>query len=155
MIYIIGTEHSKTQFWSDAIRQGISLDTCPAIVEAFEDYLREVATAAGAPVIAEENSQYCVDQMEGGASVAAKVAEGFGLRHVYCDPDREERIRLSIKSLEEKERVWLKRLQAFSPNKTSIIFICGADHCRTFQALLQQNGLKAQIHCENWVTEHA
>ena len=36
MIHIIGTAHGKTQYWSDLISKGESLDTCPVIVERFE-----------------------------------------------------------------------------------------------------------------------
>ena len=63
MIHIIGTDHSKTQFWSDAIRQDRSLDTSAAIVERFKSYLREAATSLKATVIAEENSRQRVDQL--------------------------------------------------------------------------------------------
>jgi hypothetical protein len=60
MIHIIGTAHSKTQFWSDAIKQGESLDTCVAIVERFESYLRDAAASLIAAVIAEESSEWSV-----------------------------------------------------------------------------------------------
>ena len=38
MIHIIGTAH-RTQYWSDAIRQNKSIDTCAAIVGRFEKLL--------------------------------------------------------------------------------------------------------------------
>ena len=150
MIYIIGTAHTKTQFWSDAIRRGESLDTCTAIVERFESYLRDAAICLNAKVIAEENSQYLVDQIEGGFSVAKKVAEELGLLHAYCDPDAEERRSLGIR-LEDREPIWMDRIKHFSPNETSIIFVSGADHSITFQAVLERGGLHARIHCQDWM----
>jgi hypothetical protein len=151
MINIIGTAHSKTQFWSDAIRQGVSLDTCAAIVERFEAYLRDAAISRQAEVIAEENCKYLVDLRPGGLSVAANVAEELGLRHIYCDPDPNERSALNIQP-ECREAIWMHRLQPFSPNATSIIFVCGADHSLTFQSLLKRNGIHARIHCRDWAT---
>jgi hypothetical protein len=43
--------------------------------------------------------------------------------------------------------------QAFSPNTSSIIFICGADHSLTFLSLLQRHGLNARIHCGDCTLE--
>jgi hypothetical protein len=67
-------------------RQRQSLDTCAELIEDFEAYLRNTAISLQAKVIAEENSNYLVLQMMGGLSVAKKVAEELGVRHVYCDP---------------------------------------------------------------------
>src|ERR1700730_9108077 len=113
MIHIIGTDHSKTQFWSDAIRRDASLDTCAAIVERFEAYLRGAATSLKASVISEEMSKERVVLMGSGAlSVAKKVAEELGLRHAYCDPDLEERRCIHSK---DREPIWMACIQPFSP----------------------------------------
>jgi hypothetical protein len=153
MIHMIGTDHSKTQFWSDAIRRDASLDTCAAIVERFEAYLRDAATSLKATVIAEEMSKQRVDQMgRGASSVSKKVAEELGLRHAYCDPDLEERRSLGICS-EDREPIWRDRIQPFSPNETSVIFVCGAYHSISFQSLLERSGLHARIHCQDWTEE--
>jgi hypothetical protein len=151
MIHIIGAAHRKTQFWSDLIRRGESMDTCPVIVERFESYLRNAAISLNATTIAEENSKHLVDQLEGGSSVAKKVAEELSLRHAYCDPDLDERASLSVGiHKEDREPIWMDRIQPLSPNETSIIFICGADHSVSFHSLLGRNGLHARIHCPDW-----
>jgi hypothetical protein len=153
MIHIIGTDHKKTQFWSDAIRQNKAKDTCAAIVGRFELYLRDATILLEAAVIAEENSEQRVDKMDGGspASVAKTVADALGLRHVYCDPDLNERGALGVgKHQNDREPIWMDRIQRFSPNETSIIFVCGADHAVSFQSLLEWNGLYAGIYCEDW-----
>jgi len=150
MIHIIGTAH-RTQYWSDAIRQSKSIDTCAAIVGRFENYLRDSATSLNVTVIAEELSEQLVDQMEGGASVAKTVVEELGLRHAYYDPNREERIALGVgERPEDREPIWMARIQPFSPNETSIIFVCGAEHSVSFQSLLERNSLHARIHCQDW-----
>jgi hypothetical protein len=152
MIHIIGTDHRKTQFWSDAIRQNKSIDTCAAIVGRFELYLRDAAILLEAAVIAEKNSKQCVDEMgDGGSSVAKTVADELGLRHAYCDPDLNERSALGVgKHQNDREPIWMDRIQPFSPNETSIIFVCGACHSVSFQSLLEWSGLYAGIHCEDW-----
>ena len=59
MIHIIGTAHERTQYWSDAIRRGESIDTNSEIVQQFELYLREAVDSLAATAIAEELSQQC------------------------------------------------------------------------------------------------
>ena len=153
MIHIIGTAHTKTQFWSDAIRDGSSLDTCAAIVERFEAYLREAAISLRARVMAEENSQHMVLQFEGGSSVAKKVAGELRMHHVYCDPDPSERQALNIQTNEDRETIWMQRIRPFSPNEISMVFVCGADHSLTLTALFECNDLRAQIYCRDWTME--
>ena len=58
LIHIIETAHGKTQYWSDLIRKGELLDTCPVIVERFELYLRDAAISINATTIAEEKSNW-------------------------------------------------------------------------------------------------
>jgi hypothetical protein len=72
---------------------------------------------------------------------------------MYCDPDPAERRALKIIDSEGREAVWMDRVQAFSPNTSSIIFTCGADHSLTFLSLLQRHGLNARIHCGDWTLE--
>ena len=154
MIYIIGTGHTRTQMWSDAIRNGESLDTDAATVERFQLYLRDASISLDAAVIAEELSRQVVEDRPGGASVAELVAHDLQLTHLYCDPDRDERRELCIRTGTEREAIWLSRLQRLHPNSTSIIFVCGADHCDSFKAMLDQNELYARIYCGDWTLNH-
>jgi hypothetical protein len=151
LIHIVGTAHS-TQMWSDAIKNGTSCDAKRATIEKFQSYLREVAVSLRATAIAEELSRQVVKQRDGGASVAEQVARDLKLQHHYCDPDREERQERHIESTDvaAREEFWLTCLQPLDPNATSIVFVCGADHCETFKAMLDKRKLQAQIHCPDW-----
>ncbi len=153
MIHIIGTAHERTQMWSDAIRNGESCDTDSATVEKFRQYLHDQAISLGATAIAEELSKQVVDDREGGMSVAKQVADDIRLHHLYCDPDRDERKKLGI-TLETdcsvREAIWLSRVKSLSPNETSIIFVCGANHSSTFNSTLERSGIQARIHCSDW-----
>ena len=102
-------------------------------------------------MIAEENSEYAVAQLEGGSSVAKKVADELRVRHIFCDPDRDERQAAIIQTNPERETVWMQRVRSSYKKDGSIIFICGADHSLSFGALLDRNGLHAQIYCQDWM----
>jgi hypothetical protein len=149
MIHIIGTAHS-VQCWSDAIKSGIDCDADPTTVKRFERYLHDAALLLGVTAIAEELSQKAVEQRRGGSSVAKEVARRLGLRHFFCDPDRDEREALGVSTGVDREAVWASRLEPLSPNETSMIFLCGANHSDTFKRTLERRGLDARIHCDDW-----
>jgi hypothetical protein len=152
MIHLIGTAHERTQYWSDAIRCGESTDTNSEIVQQFEQYLRNAVASLAATAIAEELSQKCVEERAGGMSVCKKVADDLGLHHLFCDPDHDERRKLNITTTDQRESVWASRVATLAPNETSVIFVCGVDHCSTFLAKLEQRGLRARIHCDDWTS---
>jgi hypothetical protein len=149
MIFIIGTRHSL-QYWSDAIRNGEDCDADPVTVQQFEDFLQHAAITLDATIIAEELSQESVEERQGGVSVARQVAKRLGLCHLYCDPDRAEREALSVSAGHEREDFWASRIQLLLPNDTRAIFVCGADHSRSFAWKLEGRGLIAQVYCADW-----
>jgi hypothetical protein len=149
MIHIVGTRHS-VQYWSDAIRNGENCDADAATVERFEQYLQTIAGSLRATVIAEELSQHCVEQRQGGESVAKRVAGRLGLRHLFCDADQDERDAHGISTAPERERFWASRIQPILPNNTSLIFVCGADHSHSFKTVLEGLDLCARVYCDDW-----
>jgi hypothetical protein len=153
MIHIIGTVHELTQYWSDVIRRGESIDTTPEIVQQFEQYLRDAVGALAATALAEELNQQCVEERVGGMSVCKKVADDLGLHHLFCDPDHDDRRKLNITTADHREDLWVSRVATLVPDETSVIFVCGADHCSTFPAKLEQRGLQARIHCDDWKSQ--
>ena len=77
--------------------------------------MRDAAISLNATTIAEENSKQLVDQLEGGSSVAKKVAEELGLRHAYCDPDLDGRASLGVGiHQEDREPIWVAHSAPFS-----------------------------------------
>ncbi len=96
MIYIIGTSH-RLQIWSDALRNGEVYGLTRDNVEAFERYLRGVATSLRADVIAEELNDDAIRLCNPGASsVAQGIAVSLGIKHIFCEPDMEERRALGV-----------------------------------------------------------
>jgi hypothetical protein len=101
MIHIIGTSHSL-QVWTDAIRNGESLDASREAVEAFESYLADLARLFKADLIAEEASdESLAAQGHGASSVAKGVATLLSIQHLFCDPDTEQRRATGLKVGEE------------------------------------------------------
>ena len=152
MIHIIGTAHERTQYWSDAVRQGEAIDTDRETVWQFEQYLHDAIGSLAATAIAEELSQQSVKERVGGMSVCKKVADDVGLHHLFCDPDHDERQKLNITTADQREDLWVSHVATLVPNETSVIFVCGAAHCTTFRAKLEQRGLQARIHCDDWTS---
>jgi hypothetical protein len=107
--------------------------------------LQAVATTVHAAAIAEELSRECIEERQGGASVAKQVADCLGLRHLYCDPESGERSAHGISNSDQREEFWISRIQQLIPNSTSVIFVCGANHSPSFKAKLDARGLHAQI----------
>jgi len=101
MIHIIGTRHSL-QVWTDAIRNGESLDARREAVEAFESYLADVARSLKVDLIAEEASDtWIAAHGHGASSVAKDVVTSLGIQHLFCDPDTGQRRALGLKVGEE------------------------------------------------------
>jgi hypothetical protein len=81
MIYIIGTWH-LFQVWTEAKRTGESLDARKEHVEAFENYLTDVATSLKAHMIAEEASEdWVIDHGHGASSVAKDITKQCAFAH--------------------------------------------------------------------------
>jgi len=132
-------------------------------------------------MIAEEASEEWVgDHGHGASSVAKGVARQLGIRHLFCNPNRDESRAVGLKvgaqlvaqataissetgrnwndiydegvrkQFAIREAFWLGRLGSHDPNNKSIIFVCGADHVDTFPAALNAKEILARIQCREW-----
>lgn len=126
--------------------------------------------------IAEELSEDALEIQGSSHSTCLEVARGARVEHLFCDPDREERQRIGIPTVEQlktelkigramsthdearlisKEREFWPRREAYwlakirSLQLTCGIFVCGRDHRESFQNLLRAEC----VHCESveWV----
>jgi len=180
MIYIVGTAHS-VQVWSNAKWNGTSLDASKEMMQAFEIYLETAARSLDASMIAEEACEEWVRRHgQGASSVARDVARRLGIKHLFCDPDSQERRAMGLKVglelteyarkvaadtgrhfdevyLEERgkgfaprESIWIERLGNYEPNNRSLIFICGADHVETLKSALDARDIMAEVYCRDW-----
>ena len=162
MIVVVGTSHS--------------IQTASLELKAFlESICKEVKICA----IAEEMNKGALAERGYAESIPMQVANALQLPHRFCDPNREERARLDIgqendiraqawlsrsklseseitarvaESHAKRERYWLEQLRTL--NLWPVLFICGADHVRTFCQLLKQQGISVQIEAEDWASNN-
>jgi hypothetical protein len=141
MVHLVGVDHIiQHNGYVDAEEKKAIRD--------FQKYLGERTTALGASTLAEEFSE---DAMRlGCASVATvqEVARKLGIRHLFCDPGKDERSRLGISSNAQREAYWEEKILPF--RKEEIIFVCGDDHVAPFSAVLRQHGWKCDVLSEGW-----
>jgi hypothetical protein len=97
MIYIIGTWH-RFQVWAETIRNGESFGVRKEHVEAFENYLTDLARSLKADMIAEESSEdFVADHGHGATSVAEDITKQLSIQHLFCNPSKSEYRALGLK----------------------------------------------------------
>ena len=158
-VIIIGTSHS-IQMASSKLKTHL------------ERLCRELTVRA----VAEEMSEEALLENNYTASVPMRVAEALRLPHRFCDPDRAERTRLQIRQENEirksaflanlpepevlarlseshakRELYWLRQLR--NHNLWPVLFVCGANHVRSFGELLRREGIVMRVVAEDWVIE--
>ena len=113
-----------------------------------------------------------LDPFFGMKSNGELVADTLQIRHCYCDPSREHQKKLGIKhpvgigpsdsfnpcrhgiNAEQKaedairERFWLQKLLKL--DVWPVLFICGANHTKTFPKLLRANKITVDVLLPNW-----
>ena len=169
MVYLIGVDHKFQYLDSDS--------SC-----SFSQFLEQKVKQLGVVLIAEELSQEAIEREENLRktkvdSTARHVAEITGIEHRLCDPNNSERKSLSIlttrdiqqklglkvgqdepKVEREKRKNWPKREQFWLDKikdrvEEKLIFVCGADHIKSFKSLLESNNCNVEILSENWKEE--
>ena len=170
MLYIVGTGHHY-QFGTGA---RFGQDCCTEPDErAFAQMLRDLIATVGGEVLAEELNQQALEEVGKTISVMQRIATEASAPHIFCEPDRAERVKLGIKdeneirisafprSLDEalvqslaadswrrREQEWLLRLDAVKSK--NVILVCGANHIATFVPLAQEQGFDCKVMHVNW-----
>ncbi len=141
-MYLIGVDH-RIQWIPDSS----SLEW-ERIISVFIEFVREKCNLLGIDLIAEEFSECAVEINNGQDSTARRAARELGVPHLFCDPNPRERKELGIQDNADREKEWLRRI--ISSGNSRILFICGDDHLKSFQALLIGAGHSAEIVGNNW-----
>ena len=94
MIYLLGVNHG-VQFESKTSDMNV--------INAFEDYLRDACARYNTDCIAEEMSIESLKKWEATRYVCRSIADTLSIRHMFCDPDSNERKKKGIK-LEKEVR---------------------------------------------------
>jgi len=169
MIYLVGVNHG-VQFENKTSDMHV--------INAFEDYLREACAEYTIDCIAEEMSIESLKQWEATRYVCKSIADELSIRHIFCDPDSNERkkkgIKLEkevreelgygqilsdsqVKQLDEalkiqwplREQYWLEKMLEAKVDRT--LFVLGSSHIESFSEVLTQKGMGGVILKEKWV----
>jgi hypothetical protein len=144
-VYLIGVNH-KYQIGPDGV---IRVDASDDDFAAFAELIRTAVASQGIRGIAEEMSLAALRKhFVHGPSFTCRVAAEIGLPHRYCDPDPETQKSLNITSPRQREAYWVRELMGF--NRFPVLFIAGADHIDSFNALLTESGLQALVIARDW-----
>ncbi|OGP54582.1 MAG: hypothetical protein A2Y65_06300 [Deltaproteobacteria bacterium RBG_13_52_11] len=143
----------------------------------FKSYLENLFLKENPDLIAEELNEDAIKKWNALGSLARETARHLGIRHLFCDPDLEERKALGIKCFKEiaqelgygsvltseqssevkkiekthwekRERFWLGKLIEKQFDKC--IFLVGADHVDHFNTLLTAHGFRSAIVERDW-----
>ncbi len=144
MIYLIGVDHVVQHLNEEASPRKAEL------VSGFAHHVEEAVKTFGATMIAEEFSTEALRNSNARISTAQTVADALGIRHRFCDPTSDERVRLGIAKSDHrrKEQCWLDCIK--DNQDENIIFICGCSHLESFASLLVKEGFRAHIHSQGW-----
>ena len=141
MVHIIGVDHIvQHNGWIEAEKE--------RAIREFQAYLHDQVQLTSATVLAEEFSEDAMSLSRASISTVEQTARGLGLRHLFCDPGKTERLQLGISTDLQRESYWLERLRPFETEE--IIFVCGDDHVSTFSSILAHKGWKHEVLSKGW-----
>ena len=174
MIYLIGVNH-KIQHNRDG-------DTGLSLRNKFSAFLVSKVKEYNITLLAEEFSEQAFQESNATIDTVKDVAEKLSIKHLFCDPNKKERKGINIPCREEikntfnihgpvigsssedsrikeeqrkyhnvRENFWYNRIEKHISK--NLIFICGADHMKSFETLLVGKGHKTIVLIENWKNE--
>jgi hypothetical protein len=163
-VVLIGTSHKY------------QVPSCAA-ASKFQAFVEKVGARFHVRAIAEEMSLEALAQKSAARTVCNEVADAQNLGHRYCDPNNAQRAALGVRDeldiraqgflanwsqeaieieIREshiiRESYWLEQLLEL--DHWPALFVCGADHVTSFQALLKINGVSADIGARDWAPRY-
>jgi len=142
IVYLVGVDH-RLQWIPDS--EGFEWEK---VISGFTTFVYEKCDLLEIDLIAEEFSEYLVELNHAQDATARRAAREMGIPHLFCDPDPRERQEFGVENDDDREREWLRRI--IDSGKSRILFVCGDDHLKSFQALLIGAGHNGVIVGSNW-----
>ncbi len=139
MVYLLGVDHQVQHNGPPMTpdRDHATHDFCM--------FLKSQAKDLNISMLAEEFSEDALRISKAHVAIVKDVAHSLGLKHLFCDPTRRERVELGINNdLDRREQFWLSRLEHHC-NSETILLVCGAGHLESFREKLQDKGVKAKV----------
>ena len=142
LAYLIGVDH-RIQYTNASCGPEWKAD-----IKALEDYLADKAVELNVDLLAEEfNEEYLVRNHSTGCTVR-DAAGRVEKQHIFCEPDAAEREAKKLNTPDLRESFWLDRL--LKSGASSLLFVCGDDHLKSFSKKLNAAGFETTILSENW-----
>ena len=138
-------------------------------------YLETLCQKFNVQAIAEEMSEEALSDWDCTSSIPKKLASKLKIHHRYCDPNTEERKELNIlaenqirlqatfptislseseiqariaDSYAKREQYWLEQLCDL--DIWPVLFVCGANHVKTFSGLSDSKDINVHVAAEDW-----
>jgi hypothetical protein len=162
-IYLVGTDHNF-QKGHGCYREGAM---------ELKQYINDLCGLTHVEAIGEEMNRDALVEAGVEKSICEMVADELGLKYCMCDPDRTVRQTLGIrqendirlegfhrnwkpKTIQKKiseeyrkrEEIWLIHVQSFC--SYPVLFVCGANHVRSFSSLLESKSLRSEVLAVDW-----
>lgn len=162
MVYLLGITHSFQERTFKDFRNGGSLDHDPQRSLQFERYLDNLVSRIKPQMVCEESNESKVQEVQAiddkSYSIAKKIGDEHGIKHMFCDPDHRERRALYAKAgtteiddstngYQLREQEWLRRLAPFT--RCVLLFVCGANHVNSFKEKLEYDGITVEVICRD------
>lgn len=163
---LIGTFHHVH------VRQDNSVQT---EMDGFEAIVRNAIRDHHPDVIVEEMSEEAMRFRNGTSTIPGELAIKFGLPHAMVDPSHAQRLKAGIETPRDieisafirgipddvvaarlaeanrrRERYWLDRILEIKAQR--LLFVCGAAHVESFDALAREEGHSVEVLCREWPT---
>ena len=168
MIYLVGVNHGV---------QFVNKTSDDNVTGAFEEYLRAVCTQHGIQCIEEEMSIESLNKWGATRHICKSIADELSIKHIFCDPDSNERKSRGIRSEKEirdelgysqilsqsqvekldevlksdwplREEFWLEKV--LEAKGAPILFVLGSSHVDSFSDLLTRNGIDFVVLERKW-----
>jgi hypothetical protein len=117
-------------------------------VRSFQRYLVDEGRRHHIDLLAEEFNQKALATSGAATSTGLEAARHIPAKHLFCDPDDDERATLGVSTDEQRETVWLARLQSFGATRP--MFVCGDTHVDTFGGKLVASGFHVEVLSRGW-----
>lgn len=146
-VFLIGVNHAiQTYYEERGPKTQEKLDS-------FLEHLVEASQINDCSLIAEEFFETLIESNGGTDSVARLAARRVGVKHLFCDPNAEERRSLGIqqgdpRNAGQREGEWLRRMEDSGQNR--ILFVCGDSHIESFGNLLKTHGAQVTVLSTDW-----
>ena len=166
--YLVGTNH-RNQLLGCKDGDGRSME--------FKCYLSNLCDIESIDLLAEELSEEALKLLKATGSVVRQLATEHRIKHIFCDPNSDQRRELGIPKPEElkskfgygrclkpnqqakmeaeerkywpiREDFWLDKVSAITANKC--LFVLGPDHVDSFSVLLSNRGFNTEIKIHKW-----